>query len=171
VLKRPAAAQLRLAGRAKAAPAGQPVAAIAPQVLVPPPFDPPVALGVGDAATATGVSPELYAARTAALLRNADAMDRNSAALVAYAQAVGVPRSAGASAAPEPMPRAERLVTAAVTTASGATVESAALADVPCPLVLQPPRIALENALSRPGTIAAEVLLRDACLLPSSAVF
>ena len=98
MLKRPAATPLGLAGRARAAPAGQPIAAVAPQVLVPPPFDPPVAPGVGDASAATGVPPELYAARTAALFRNADAMERNSAALVAYAQAAGVQRSRGASA-------------------------------------------------------------------------
>ena len=170
MLKRPAAAPPVPVAKAKAAAAVPPVAAGVPQVVVPPPLAPPVAPGVGDAAAATGVSPELYAARTAALLRHADAMDRNSAALVAYAQAVGAQRSAGVGSAAAPTPRATGLVAAAVATAPGAAVESAAPADVSCPLVLQPLRTALANALGRPGTVAAEVVLRDAGLTPSSSV-
>ena len=139
-------------------------------MVAPPPLVPPVAPGVSDAAAATGVSPELYAARTAALLRHADAMDRNSAALVAYAQAVGAQRSAGAGSTVATTPRATLPLAATVAAAPSAAVEPAAPADVSCPLVLQPLRTALANALGRPGTVAAEVVLRDAGLTPSSSV-
>jgi hypothetical protein len=170
VRKRPAAPPPAPVAKAKAAAAGPPVGAGVPQVVAPPPLVPPVAPGVSDAAAATGVSPELYAARTAALLRHADAMDRNSAALVAYAQAVGAQRSAGAGSTAATTPRATLPLAATVAAAPSAAVEPAAPADVSCPLVLQPLRTALANALGRPGTVAAEVVLRDAGLTPSSSV-
>ena len=166
VLKRPAAPAVAPKARAKAkAGLAQAPAVHMPQVpvVVPPPPPPPCPAPCP--AVAAGIPAELYAARTAALLHHAEALDRNSAALVAVAaasraQGEGAVRVAAAQAV------------AAVDTAAVAAAPDDAVPVPPeaCPPTLQRLRAAVTGALSRPDPPEAADVLRAAGRSPSSAV-